>query len=655
MRDSLCRVLFVLVIFAAAACAQVVRVCNYGSAVFAGWHRTAVDALPPHYRGATADGVEYAVGRQLGLLGYVLDVHLKLPPGVQTKIDLAGSKPIDVKFPVSTVAIDSWGRPLVSGAKLAFATTSVGARENPLLDGAGMLVHWSGRPWPASPMFSVDVWATVYPDQPWFVGECVLTCSNPAVPDVVATVPAGGFVLQWSNGIVLVDGVTLGTPLIATGESFGNGQSRAWRFVAGWLDRSTIDTVVSSMMESAAAVAVNGVGKPGLLGMVTTAPPGFDALGWARERLPRARAALLGWDVLRDRTGGTVGVSPRAGDTGEQEDQPGMNKGTEEYAPNGVGCYWTRYYASLGQLRRPERHLEADGRQLDLAAHPGLCMWVAQPHVPASGNTDQLGKSRQLVLGSETHGWEGPDREHWLIGTLAQSYQWTASPALQSALETEARIFWFTETVDPRFSTSHSDASRSWGWQAIVASWLWLGLEDRTLAAKIRQREHERVALVYSREFTIMRPVAWIDVRTGDDRVLQPIGGGFLAGTLAYQQSVAAMMQLAGEILDDPQQRDLAQLIARTAVDWGWTRDAHDTLIAWDMVGVHLDGSPLRPDQYVEGGGAHRTGWFDASWCALAPWALLRAEPTNAKARAIWQQLQAGRLNDWLLPLTARR
>lgn len=655
------RFLWALCALVLCAPAQVVRVQNYGQAVFGGWHRTTVDRLPPHLRGRTVDGIEYAVGRQIGLLGYCVDLRLKLAPGQAAKVDLAASSPIDADAPLLTE--DLVGRPLVTGTKLVLARTSVGGRENPLVDGAGTTMHWSGRPWASAPMFHVDVWATCYPRQPWSVGEMVITASNPTVPDLVATVPIGGLVLGWTDGVAIVDGMQLGAPLLAGGETLGTGQSRAWRFVFGSLSRSTISDVQSALVESAAGIAANGIERPGLLGAVSPVPVGFDGLAWARQRLPSARAALSGWAILRDQDGGSVGVSARAGDTGDQEDQPGLNKGSEEYAPNGLGCYWVTYYAALGQLRRPTNHLEADGSPLDFDSHPGLVMYAAQPHWEQTAGTDHLGKSRPLALEVETHGWS-QDREHWLLGRFGQALQWTGSPALQWGLAHQARVFWFQETTDPKWTTSHSDASRSWGWQAIVSTWLWLGLEDRGAAQRMRLRERDRVALVYAREFTTMRPAAWIDVRKvtdpgGDARIRQEIGSVFAWGTLAYQQPIASLMRVAGEIQDNQQQRDLADLLARTCIDYGWTQQG-TTWLAWDMIGVQTDGTPLRADQYLEGAGAHRTGWFDCTWCAPAVWVVLRSSPRDARAAAIWQQLQALppgrplRANDWLLPQPAR-
>jgi hypothetical protein len=652
------RWLLALIALAAASRAQVVRVCNYGTAVFAGWHRTTVDSPPPQAVGVASDGTAYAVGHAVGLIATVVDLHLVLAPGEARKIDLGAPATDAAKLAdAPPVKMADVGVPQVCGAPLALVESKP--------DGAGMSMHWRGRPLWAVPMLCADCWSTVYPGQPWSVGELVVTASDPSVPDVVATAP-GPVALTWSNGVTIVDGLTFGAPLFNGGETFGNGQSRAWRFVFGWLDRATLPDIQSALLESGASVAVCGISRPGLLGGFAAPPARFDATAWAKERLPKARAALTGWDILRDSRGGSVGVSPRSGDTGDQEDQPGVNKGVEESASPATGPYWVTYYAALGQLRRPCHHLEAIGSPLDWKAHPDLSLWVAQPNFPDGAAKDHLGKSRMVQLGAETHGWEGPDTEHWFVGRLAQALQWTASPALQWELQHEARLLLFTATVDPRFATTQiTDASRAWWWEAGIAAWCWELLEDRELAAAVKQRMRDRVALLYPARFaSVGKPASWFDVRFGDSRITQSIGGGFTAGTLCYQQSVASLMQVCGELLGDPLQVEWAQRLARTAVDYGWTQDAGGRWVAWDMVGVNADGVPLTPAQMVEGQGAHRTGFFDSTWCATAPWVVLRAAPQDPKAGAILKQLQLlptsppnqpVRTNDWLLPVGVRR
>jgi hypothetical protein len=629
-----------------------VRACNYGTATFAGWHRTTTDTLPPHYRGMSADGCEYAAGKAVGLLGYVCDVRLKVPPGTGVKYDLGTGKAVDGDDP--KVPVDVAGAPVVAGGKLPLLDAVV--------DGAGTDFHWRGRPWADAPMLTVDAWATWYPGQSWAVGELVVTASNPAVLDLVATVPPGGLTLGWSSGLAVVDGLPWNTPLLAGGETLGNSQSRAWRFVCG-LGGGAIADVQSALGESAAAIAVIGISKPGLLGGFAAPPLKFDPVGWAHERLPKARAALHTWDILRDSRGGSVGVSPRSGDTGDQEDQPGVCKGVEETASPWPGPYWVSYYAAMGQLRRPDKHLEADGSLLAWMSHPDLSLWVSQPNFPDTAATDHLGKPRMVQLGSETHAWEGADTEHDFLGRLAQALQWTASPALQWYVQNKCRVFLFTETLDPRFATTQiTDASRAWAWEALIAAWCYELSDDRQIANAVRQREHDRAQLVYARFGWVNRPAEWFDVRN-DARINDAIGGGFTLGTLAYQQGMAGLMQVAGEVLGDAVLVEWAGRLAQTATSYGWTQDAQGRWIAWDMVGVHPDGSPL-PTPYVEGQGAHRTGFFDTTWFAPGVWTVLRQDPTNTRAKAIYAQLLATpttapnqpiRTNDWILPIGAAR
>ncbi|HXI82083.1 MAG TPA: hypothetical protein VNM34_14850 [Verrucomicrobiae bacterium] len=649
------RAVLVLLALCSAAAAQVVRACNYGTAAFGGWHRTTVDSLPPHLRGVTSDkSVEYAVGRPVGLMGYALDVRVKLGPGQSAKYDLGASSPVDGPQKVTP---EEAGAPVVGGLKLPLLSAEV--------DGAGTAFHWRGRPWPSAPMFCADAWATAYPGQGWFPGELVVTASDPSVPDITAAVPASGLTFAWSTGIACVDGYQLAVPtvLVPGGDWFCDGQARAWRFVSGV--GGTIDAAHSALGESAAAIAVCGIQRPGLLGAPGTAPAGFDPVAWGHERLPLARAALQGWEILRDSRGGSVGVPKRAGDTGDHEDWPGLNKGTEEYLSPATGPYLVRYYAALRQLSRPCHHLEKDGSPLRLALHPGCSLWVARPNFADGGVTDYLGKTRRPTL-EEGHGWEGPDSEHWLIGTVAQAYQWTASPALGWEVEHEARLFMLTETVDPRFATtSLTDASRAWGFWMSVGAWCWQLCPDRELAEQVRRRIVDRVALLAPRWSWVPQPAAWFDVRPAGS-IPGPIGGGFAQASMQYQQNMpGASWQVVGELLgadDGAQAVEIGRRMARACVDCGWSPSG-SRLVLWDGVGFNPDGAPLRPDQFVEGQGAHRSGFFDGNWGLAGAWGVLRADPKNARALAIIAQARAlpptpnqpVPLNDWFLPLGTRR
>lgn len=54
-----------------------------------------------------------------------------------------------------------------------------------------------------------------------------------------------------------------------------------------------------------------------------------------------------------------------------------------------------------------------------------------------------------------------------------------------------------------------------------------------------------------------------------------------------------------------------------------------------------------KDSEMVEGRGAHRTGWFASAWfpCAIA--VVLRHEPQNEQALAIWRQFDDPK---WMLP-----
>jgi hypothetical protein len=201
------------------------------------------------------------------------------------------------------------------------------------------------------------------------------------------------------------------------------------------------------------------------------------------------------------------------------------------------------------------------------------------------------------------------------------------------------------------------DASRAWGWMALMATQLYLCLEDRDLAEKIKERFRARVALYVQaaggRDLWDVRP----NDTDGEGNLIGPAAEIWTAPLptpypsfiLIYQQAFATgALQIAGEILDIPDARDLAILGAQGVIDHAYDQDG----IEWDMLGV-----PLAGDR-VEGRGAHRSGDFASKWFPLAPWTVLRHRPNDTRARFLYDRDKgialAGSVPcDWIAPLPA--
>lgn len=633
----------VLSLLALSAAAQQVKVTNFSQGPWEGWFRATVDAVPQNLSGHTSNGFEYHVGRRVGPRAVVVDIRAALPHHREIIIDLGQTRPAQRPIQSADADLATLGEPNINGIALEMAPTSVGGRQNPLRDGAAYVIHWRGRPIAGSPMFHADVWVTFYPMQSWAVGEVVITASNPTVPDVRADVPAGGITLGWSNALCLVDALPAGQPILREGDYFADGQARSYRFVLGYLGKMGLEDVRNALAVAENAIVANGILFPGLLGAPADIPEGFNASSWVANHWQAARQRIHSWDA------GPIGVAANSGQTGAQEDQ-GFGQGHRAYAFGGRGTEVIRYYAALGQSRRPMHHLEPNGDHLSLTGHPGLVMWSARAHWHRGVSPDQLGKSESLQPGWRTHNWNGPDREHWFINTLCFAVQVTASPALQWQLEHHARIVHYQETIDPRLSTSRPDAARSQGWAGIVCSNLWTFLEDRSLALMVMDRFQARFRQVYLPHYEGNAWQLW-DVQQ-DPRVTQYVDTSVYPNvTMAYQAGFATMgVELAGQTFNMPRARQEAYEQARKIIDSAYERLPNGSFREWEIVGIRSDGTLAT--QLVEGVSAHRTGWYGGAWLPCAAWVVLQHEPDNQRAQAIYRQATSGNSpNAWMPPL----
>lgn len=592
--------------------AQTVHITNSSLGTFDGWARCTVDHEPPHAVG-TVSGATYVLGRRVGSVR-VVDVHARVAAGQTLALDLAravpathhlGAIPADIGWPAIA------GVPLVPAAGQWLA-----------VDGAAYSVHLHAR---VGPMLHVDLWARYYPGQGWAPAEVVVCASNGSVPDMVGTIPAD-FRLTCGDAVVVVPGLPWGAPLLPAGETIADGQARSFPVTFGWRRRLLTTTEQQSAVAAAdLRIAAVGLSRVHPLGNVD-AGAGFDVRAWIAQNAPGSVSRLHGWNA------GPLGVAATSGQTGAQEDQ-GFAKGGEAMLPGGVPAATIRYLVALGQSRRPCHHLEADGQPLDLGAHPRLVMWSSRPHWHTGVSPDQLGKPRQLTT-TETRGWSGPDREHWLVNTLAAAARLTGSPALQWQLQHHGRTFIFQETVKAGLSTSSSDASRSAGWAGMVVAHLWDVLEDRGLAEAVAARWRDRVLMVYVPRWGSQPGGIW-DHR--EDARLTGDLTGYERAWMPYQQAVGAYgMWLASSMVGPPEGVDLAVRGARAVVEHGYTQ-ANGAWIEWDVLG-YAGGERLPEAEYVEGRGGHRTGWFRAAWFPMGVY--VAARDGDAKAIAIWQQVR---------------
>lgn len=586
-----------------------IRLANYGLHTYNGWVRTTIDKLPPH-----TSGPRHVVGRKIGSSTWAVDVKVEnLPAGKFLDIDLDTEPFAPFQLGANPANGDEFfgGVPSINGIPFQ--------HENVVVDGSAYTMRMHCR---VDRLMHVRMWVTWRPSEPWMMrAECVVTCSNPSVPDIVAAPPP--LIFQWGDALVNVLGRGW-TKTLVENSTFADGQARAFPLTLIWLrhlPQEFFETTLAVVTDSIAAVGLTQLlpgGNPRL-------PLGFSAGQWTRDRYPEAVRRLHTWEEP------LCGPSKRSADTGAQEDQVFVRG--ECFARDGVGAEKVAYLSALKLFGRPCHHLEADGRIADPIDHPNAEFWYGRPHAALP---DRLGKTASPSL-ELTHGWEGPDREHWLYNTLAAAARLTGSFALQWELEHQARLFLFSETLpslQPTWFTSGADAARSIGWAGILAVHLWHCLEDRALAQRVADRWVSRVKEVYIPQLWNKSFNIW-DKRMDDPR----LGAG--AWWIPWQQAVGAYgLDLACAEIGPLEGREIALKGAKVVLENAWVFGPRWTSKAQMPV---IGGTFPLPDES-----------FNYFGMPLAVAVVLKHEPTNERAQAVWKQLltSEARSNDlaWLPP-----
>lgn len=577
---------------------NVVRIENSSSSPFLGWVRTNIDWEPPAPTGYLTSGGRWAVGRPTGADTRILDLHVEVAAGA-TKTVALPTEPTQQWTVAPLAGFDVGatfgGLPAINGAPMELRGL--------IQDGAGYTSHWVKR---LGRLFCANLWITWYPDQPWMAhGEAIVVASNPSVPDLTENAPA--ITLTLGNAIVLLPLHGLG-PIATAGTSFGDGQGRATPVNFVWLRHCTDPADFASI----GAVMNCGVRAVGLKRLLPegnpTFPANFDPHQWAAQRFGNALRKLGTWEAP------VCGPAPVSGVTGAQEDQL-FHPGGEAMLPDGVAAATVRYLAALHlYLQRPCHHLEADGSPLTVDAHPDLKFWDSRPHWHTGVSPDQLGKQRALTVAEANNAW-GEDTQHALFGTLFGAARLTGSPALQWLLRHRANAYLLQRTLDG--STAGIFSAREIGYECLFAVQCHENLEDRAMAARVVDRWRRR-----------MREVVLPFIGTKDYVTAQENHWGTGWWVSLWEQSLCAYgLDLGARMFSEPDLLPVAKRLAERALRDGWAQ-VGGQWVTRPMHPVAADVTPPDGD-----------GSFNRFGMPLCAWVVLRQEPTNAKARAVWDYL----------------
>lgn len=641
-----------------------IDVGNYHQFPFRGWVRTTVDKLlpgaafrvPVESASQDREALVVSAGQVTPSLAEV-DVFLDLPGSFVGSIVLDRMQESTaerfVRRAIPGNVLEVLGVPMAFGVPMQFVSVEP--------SGAGYAVTLRAR---VGRMLVVEFDTVYYPGQPWLVGELSITASNPAVSDLTAEIPDGPLPLSFAGVPAIVVG---GPDFKLLGRTLANGQSLVFPVAVAYPNAMRGDDWASATVACHNFVRVRGAtswpqGRPRM-------HTGFDFRRWPAVRAGLAIDALQTWAPVPG-----IGPNPRSGDTGAQGDQ--LFVGGECVGRDGLGAEWVRYLTACMQGRRPCNHREADGRLLDIDAHPQLRLWDGQVHWHEGVSPDRLGKPRP-VNETETHGWLGPDVEHAYMDNLAVAFRLTGRRGVGRLLESLARVYLFQWTSAPGLSTSQAYAARAIGIEGLNAYLFWLCLRDRDLATRVRQRWLDRWGAIVSRATA---DDIW-DVRIDDPR----LGAG--AWWMPWQQALGAYgLDLAGELFQVPEARAAALRAARRVVADGWKRNeagAWETApvrpvegtVVWregtdmataermtadDLVMarryVHKDCGVPMPSALTDATAPLFDGSFNLFGMPLAPAVVLRHDPTHPTATSIYEQLltESGGGSTWFPPEIVR-
>ena len=600
------RQLIALLLLCMALPAQVVRLANHAPTAWSGWIRRNADVRPPHDAGEI-DGLRYVVGKQHGAELWHVDVYCPLKAGERRTADLADSREIDFALQPLPSDLSAWlgGPVLLDGKPMQLLSLEA--------DGAAWVSRWQLR---TGELLVTDLWVTWYPDQPAIAyGQAMVNASNPASPKMVDD--ATGLDLRFGDALVLIPG-KVGNEL-ATG-TLADGQARCTLPVFVWprhLRPGDFETVVAAKDLGVGCVLIKNLWATGN----PNTPPDFDAAKWASRFFAPSLHRMHTWEP------NLLGPSLVSGSAGQQEDQFFHAGGEALELP---GCEWIRLANALkSHGEKPANHREPNGDWLSLDRFPGLLQWDSRPNFRTARDT--LGKPRPLTW-TESRGRWGPDMQHLLVQSLSSSVRIMGGPVETELLQNVARNYLFMRTAFPGWGTSGTESARELAYEFHLMVELDRNCPDRMLVEACLQRCRERVEQVV---LPLLDGRDYVVAFNSDAR----LGPGRWA--IAWQECFFSWAaDVYGERFKQPALRAAALRVARRMLNEAWTQ---------------VDGTWLsRANISLDGLEAHADGSFNDYGMPLCVATVLRHEPENERAVAIWKQLRSEGAYRWVPTLRIR-
>lgn len=528
-------------------------------------------------------GLDYeaVVGGAVGVRGRLVHVWMPLDP-VSRVVGTVRLFP--AARPVPVPAYEHKGVELARGLGLEVAGV---VYRDPVLTVVRVLRR-EGR-------FVLEGFLYVYADQAFVPFEFWGVHSDPTTPEMEASrafqlehpgiyvhvrwaKARGGQVPRWEDGRWVV-------PLLGA-EVFGDAQGFAW--AGSFLQYADVEahspaaeTLLAEMQAPAQLMVEGASWAPlwGPFGVVPRLNPEEDRpeRGHGVEAAVESHRGFLAhvarprgpWEAV------PLGLNPRAGSTGDQQDFGVSKLGPALSVRGGNALHLEEaLFSVLAEAQRPTHFREADGSKVRAAEHPLWVVWSGRTHYHPDVSRDRLGKPPWFPV-YEDHGWSGKDNQHWSSLNLCGLYQLTGSHLLRSLIEDEVELYLAGQTVDPRLPTTGRDAPRAVGRTLLTACWLWLctGREDLRKRILDRVRVSVAAAPAFGKPEWQVRVLEW---NGPDGRVL----GGRWPFWVAWNEALAtpglwAVHRLFGA--QDGTARQLAKMSAYSVVRYGFFRRSGET------------------------------------------------------------------------------
>lgn len=551
-------------------------------------------------------------------------IHFKCPlaPGEEKEFDLSVFEPTEF----STATIPSNPVQFFGGYAMVNLLGMNWVEFIPF--GAGFRCHLRQR---VGRLFVVDLSFVWFPDEPWIAhGEVMITASNPAVSDMTEVSPQ--ITVRFGSALVAVLGKGLDGVVLDQGTTFADGNARIIPISFVWLNKiPNLEVFLQCMAQVSHGVSAVGIEKL-LPNGNPIMYPGFNVRAWTQSLWAESQRRLHTFEPA------LLGPAPISGVTGRQGDQ--MIVRGEPFVPHGVGSEKLALWAAYKMANRPNNQRENDGGIFVPAWHTQrpVIFWDGRPHAALWNLVERFGKPRGLEQ-SEANGWWGPDVEHDLMNNLSAAARLTGSHACQWVMENLAKIYPLQRTTTHGWSTSQMYASRALGYECLNVIHFWMNLHNRQLANETKNFFLSRWNIVnrpaLQQMLTQYPQGAFMDVRIDDPR----LGPG--PWYIPWQQGFATYpLDLAGEVFGIPEMREMAMLFARQVLDQAWEKQGS----TWVSRANCPISGPLNPAD----------GSFNYFGMSMAVATVLRNDPTNSKAREIYDYLKSHASTDadtqWLVP-----